>query len=127
MVENMHEGISEWWNDDFDLMLAREVDEYEQQSRFASVSNEDIDNILKNSHSKSTRRHTKWVIKLFEGKNFGFIIRKKIKTNHFCFCYNIDFLFRLATTTKHDNIPACNVKRRIRLCIDKVLSRSKNQ
>ena len=47
MVENMHEGISEWWNDDFDLMLAREVDEYEQQSRFASVSNEDIDNILK--------------------------------------------------------------------------------
>ena len=44
----MHEGISEWWNDDFDLMLTREVDEYEQQSRFASVSNEDIDSILKN-------------------------------------------------------------------------------
>ena len=42
LVENMDEGISEGWNDDFDLMLAREVDEYEQQSRFASVSNGDI-------------------------------------------------------------------------------------
>ena len=36
-------------------MLAREVDEYEQLSRFASVNNEDIDSILKNSHSKSTQ------------------------------------------------------------------------
>ena len=64
-------------------MLAREVDEYERQSRFASVSNEDIDSILKYSHSKSTRRLTKWVIKLFEGKSFGFIIHKKLKLTIF--------------------------------------------
>ena len=51
----MDESISEWWNDDFDLILAREVDEYEQQSRFASVNDEHIESILKNSYSKSTR------------------------------------------------------------------------
>lgn len=72
MDEILEEFMPDWCNDDFDLQLAQNVDEYEKKSRFVSVNDNDVDQILTDSHSKSTKRHTKWVIKLFEGKKFIF-------------------------------------------------------
>ena len=51
MNENIDEFISDWCNDNIDLELAQQVDEYEKKSRFASVNDKDVDKILKDSHS----------------------------------------------------------------------------
>ena len=79
----MDESISEWWNDDFDLILAREVDEYEQQSRFVSVNNEDIESILKNSYSKSTRNVQNRSLSCLKVRIWLYYILQKNKTYHF--------------------------------------------
>ena len=79
----MDESISEWWNDDFDLILAREVDEYEQQSRFASVNNEDIESILKNFYSKSTRNVQNRSLSCLKVRIWLYHILQKNKTYHF--------------------------------------------
>ena len=69
MQENPFELLPDWCNEDFDIQLARNVDEYEERNQFVSVSDGDIDKILADSHSSNTKRNTKWVVKLFEGEN----------------------------------------------------------
>ena len=65
MNENIKEFIPNWCNDNFDLEKAKQVDEYEEKNRFASVNDKDVDNILKDSHLKSTKRCIKqidWIL-----------------------------------------------------------------
>ena len=40
MNENL---LPEWADDEFDLQLAQQVDEYKNNSRFVTVNNEDLD------------------------------------------------------------------------------------
>ena len=68
MDESYDELIPDWCNEDLDIKCAEAVDEFEKKSRFACLSDTEMEKVLEDSHSKSTKRHTKWVIKLFEGE-----------------------------------------------------------
>ena len=43
MNENLDNILPEWADDEFDLQLAQQVDEYKNNSRFVTVNNEDLD------------------------------------------------------------------------------------
>ena len=46
MDENLENILPDWADDEFDLRLAQQVDEYEKNSRFVTVNNEDLDKIF---------------------------------------------------------------------------------
>ena len=68
MDESYDELIPDWCNEYLDIKCTEAVDEFEKKSRFAR-SDTEMEKVADDSHSKSTKRHTKWVIKLFEGEN----------------------------------------------------------
>ena len=69
--ENLEDILPEWTKKDIEKSLAEAVDMYEKQqeqkTRFP-VEN-DLEIILEKSQSVGTKRNTKWVVKLFQGKN----------------------------------------------------------
>ena len=69
--ENLDDILADWVNEDFEKSLVEAVDSYDKQekerkSRF-SVEN-DLTKLLEQSQSNATKRNTKWVVKLFQGK-----------------------------------------------------------
>ena len=71
--ENLDGLIPEWANEDIGTSLAEALDQYEnektaEKSRFAEIENKELHKIPENSQSIATKRNTKGVVKLFEGK-----------------------------------------------------------
>jgi len=68
--ENLEDVLPDWANDDIEGSLAQAVTLFEKQeeqkTRFFVEDN--LQNILEESQSKATKRNTKWVVKLFQGK-----------------------------------------------------------
>ena len=69
--ENLDDILADWVNKDLEKSLVEAVDSYDKQekerkSRF-SVKN-DLTKLLEQSQSNATKRNTKWVVKLFQGK-----------------------------------------------------------
>ena len=65
------ENLADWKNEELEKSLAEAVDSYDKQeeekkTRF-SVEN-DLTKLLEQSQSNATKRNTKWVVKLFQGK-----------------------------------------------------------
>ena len=64
------ENLADWKNEDLEKSLVQAVDSYDKQeekkTRF-SVEN-DLTKLLEQSQSNATKRNTKWVVKLFQGK-----------------------------------------------------------
>ena len=83
--ENLEDILPEWAKKDIEESLAEAVDmcekEEEQKTRFP-VENE-LEIILEKSQSVATKRNTKWVVKLFQGKNpvLCFAFNKLTKQN----------------------------------------------
>ena len=69
--ENLEDDLPDWGKDDLEESLAQAVTLYEKQeerkTRFFVQDN--LQNILEESKSNATKRNTKWVVKLFQGKN----------------------------------------------------------
>ena len=77
--ENLDRLIPEWANKDIGTSLAEVVDQYEKEktatkSRFADIENKELHKILEDSQSIATKRNTKWVVTLFEGKQKMFLL-----------------------------------------------------
>ena len=74
MAESLDDILAGWVNEDFEKSLVEAVDSYdkerrkekERKSRF-SVEN-DLTKLLEQSQSNATKRNTKWLVKLFQGK-----------------------------------------------------------
>ena len=71
MAKSLDDILADWVNEDFEKSLVEAVDSYDKQekerkSRF-SVEN-DLTKLLEQSQSNATKRNTKWVVKLFQGK-----------------------------------------------------------
>ena len=83
--ENLEDILPKWSKKDMKESLAEAVDMYEkreeQKTRFP-VEN-DLQMILEKSQSDATKRNTKWVVKLFQGKNpvLCFVFNKLTKQN----------------------------------------------
>ena len=69
--ENLEDVLPDWTQDDIEESLAEKVNLYEKQEerkkRFFVEDN--LENLLEKSQSIATKRNTKWVVKLFQGKN----------------------------------------------------------
>ena len=69
--ENLEDVLPDWSKDDIEESLAQAVTLYEKQeeqkTRFFVEDN--LENILEQSQSVATKRNTKWVVKLFQGKD----------------------------------------------------------
>ena len=71
MAKSLDDILADWVNEDFEKSLVEAVDSYDKQekerkSRF-SVGN-DLTKLLEQSQSNATKRNSKWVVKLFQGK-----------------------------------------------------------
>ena len=115
--ENLDDILPDWANEDLEKSLAEAVDSYvkqeeERKSRF-SVEN-DLTKLLEQSQSNATKRNTKWVVKLFQGKKpllcfeFNELNKQKLsendlfETKFFSQCQN-NCLHRLVSGKKHHN------------------------
>ena len=115
--ENLDDILPDWANEDLEKSLAEAVDSYvkqeeERKSRF-SVEN-DLTKLLEQSQSNATKRNTKWVVKLFQGKKpllcfeFNELNKQKLSENDlferkfFSQCQN-NCLHRLVSGKKHHN------------------------
>ena len=113
--ENLDDILPDWANEDLEKSLAEAVDSYvkqeeERKSRF-SVEN-DLKKLLEQSQSNATKRNTKWVVKLFQGKKpllcfeFNELNKQKLsendlfETKFFSQCQN-NCLHRLVSGKKH--------------------------
>ena len=72
------ENLAYWKNEDLEKSLVEAVDSYDKQeeekkTRF-SVEN-DLTKLLEQSQSNATKRNTKWVVKLFQGKKTIALLR----------------------------------------------------
>ena len=69
--ENLDDILADWVNEDFEKSLVEAVDSYDKQEKEGksrlSVEN-DFTKLLEQPQSNATKRNTKWVIKLFQGK-----------------------------------------------------------
>jgi len=69
--EHVEDVLPDWSNDGIEETLAQAVTLYEkeeeQETRFFVEDN--LENILERSQSVATKRNTKWVVKLFQGKD----------------------------------------------------------
>ena len=80
--ENLDDILADWVNEDFEKSLVEAVDSYDKQEKerksHFSVEN-DLTKLLEQSQSNATKRNTKWVVKLFQGKKplLCFEINKK--------------------------------------------------
>ena len=65
------ENLANWENEDLEKSLAKAVDSYDKQEEekntHFSVEN-DLTKLLEQFQSNVTKRNTKWVVKLFQGK-----------------------------------------------------------
>ena len=116
--ENLDDILADWVNEDFEKSLVEAVDSYDKQekerkSRF-SVEN-DLTKLLEQSQSNATKRNTKWVVKLFQGKKpllcfeINELNKQKLseidlfgKKKFFSQCQN-NCLHRLVSGKKHHN------------------------
>ena len=115
--ENLDDILPDWANEDLEKSLAEAVDSYvkqeeERKSRF-SVEN-DLTKLLEQSQSNATKRNTKWVVKLFQGKKpllcfeFNELNKQKLsendlfETKFLSQCQN-NSLHRLVSGKKHHN------------------------
>ena len=116
--ENLDDILPDWVSEDFDKGLVEAVDSYDKQekerkSRF-SVEN-DLTKLLEQSQSNATKRNTKWVVKLFQGKKpllcfeINELNKQKLseidlfgKKTFFSQCQN-NCLHRLVSGKKHHN------------------------
>ena len=69
--ENLEDILPDWAKEDIEKSLAEAVTQYEkheeERNKRFFVEN-DLQNILEQSQSSATKRNTKWVVKLFQGK-----------------------------------------------------------
>lgn len=77
IFEKYSQLMPEWANESLEEELVKAVDEYEaeqkkenRKSRFVRVQNSQLSQIIEQSQSSATKRNTKWVINIFEGKLF---------------------------------------------------------
>ena len=139
--ENLDDILPDWANEDLEKSLAEAVDSYvkqeeERKSRF-SVEN-DLTKLLEQSQSNATKRNTKWVVKLFQGKKpllcfeFNELNKQKLsendlfETKFFSQCQN-NCLHRLVSGKKHHNTTSYNEHNGIRPKPGKILCGSQNK
>ena len=83
--ENVEDVLPNWSNDVTEETLAQAVTLYEkQEEQETCFSVEDnLGNILEQSQSVATKRNTKWVVKLFQGKDpaLCFVLNRLNKLN----------------------------------------------
>ena len=81
---NLEDVLPDWVKDDIKESLAQAMALYEEQeeqkTRFF-VEDINLQNILEQLQSNATKRDTKWVVKLFQGKDpmLCFVFNKLIK------------------------------------------------
>ena len=71
MAETFEEILPDWAKEDIEETLAEALTMYEKQEQRKTrffVEN-DLQNILEQSQSNATKKSTKWVVKLFQGKS----------------------------------------------------------
>ena len=66
--ENLDDILADWVNEDFEKSLFGAVHSYDKQEKERKLRRKRLDKTTWQSQSNATKRNTKWVVKLFQGK-----------------------------------------------------------